>query len=117
MREEKEQKIAEIRTALYLVENGHQLQSRRDFHANAQEYVDFLLSEIELSKRKIHNLKRRLKGCEERNRCLGRDQKNITEGKQWIKKRHEEAWTYEPGTGEVVEEILRKLEEIGVIEE
>lgn len=74
------------------------------------------LQEMDKYRQTIHNLRRKLTGCEERNRCLGRDQKKITEGIQWIKKRHEEAWTYEPGTGEVVEEILRKLEEIGVME-
>nr|WP_150959339.1 hypothetical protein [Aneurinibacillus sp. XH2] len=106
MREEKEQKIAEIKQAL---ENESDTHYSAKIRRLGPEWLHFLLDERDRHKRMIHNLKRRLKGCEERNRCLGRDQKKITEGIQWIKKRHEEAWTYEPGTGEVVEEILQKI--------
>ncbi|GAA4879458.1 hypothetical protein GCM10023310_69530 [Paenibacillus vulneris] len=33
---------------------------------------------------------------------------------EWIKRRYGEEWTFEMGTGEVVEEILSKFDEIGM---
>lgn len=59
------------------------------FIANAPTDIDYLLSEVER---------------------LQEENKVMKEALEWTRKRFHEEWTYELGTGEIVDEILTKFD-------
>lgn len=69
---------------------GEKSLANREFIAHAPEDIAYLLSEVER---------------------LQTDIKAMKEALEWTRKHYEEEWTYVPGVGEIVEEIIMRFEQ------
>lgn len=67
---------------------GEKSLANREFIAHAPKDIAYLLSEVER---------------------LQKENKVMKEALEWTRKRFEEEWTYEPGIGEVVDEIIGRF--------
>ncbi|GIP10432.1 hypothetical protein J1TS5_26020 [Paenibacillus macerans] len=76
---------------------------------SAHDYIGFLLAECGLQKREVEFWKQAAETQKNNNLAILKEHRAMKEALEWTRKRFEEEWTYEPGIGEVVDEIIGRF--------
>ncbi|MNH75626.1 hypothetical protein D3C73_278730 [compost metagenome] len=102
---------------------GDKSLANREFIAHAPDDIAYLLSVVERLQTENEQLSNEMDSMmvtlEDRDpyaaerywNYLLTEREQLVEALKWTKKRYEEEWTYEPGIGEVVEEIIQRFEQ------